>query len=44
MVHNAHPRNQIKSMNAFEQSHDDTYLKIDPIVLEGKILKLKLAQ
>ena len=33
-----------KSMKTFKQSYDYIYDKIDPVILEEKILKLKLAQ
>ena len=38
MGHIAHLRNQLKSMNTFEQSYDYIYYKIDPVV-QKKIFK-----
>ena len=41
MGHNAHPRNQFKSMNTFERSFYYIYYKIGPVVQEEKIFKIK---
>ena len=43
MGNNAQLRNQFKSMKTFKQSFDYIYDKIGPVILEEKILKLKLA-
>ena len=44
MVQTAHLRNPFKSIKTLKQSYDNIYDKIDPVILEEKILKLKLAQ
>ena len=39
MGHIADLRNQFKSINIYEQSHDYICYKIGPVILEEKILK-----
>ena len=41
MGHIANLRNQLKSMNTFEQSYDYIYYEIGPVVLEDKIFNFR---